>query len=86
MPRRTQIRCRTSRLSQRHRVECAGSNQSSKLNVDSAILLYINNEKMRNNCSICIKKIKSAANVEQFRYVGLEPQAATGSSMELTLG
>ena len=32
------------------------------------------------------RKIKSAANVEQLRYAGLEPQAATGSSMELTLG
>ena len=32
------------------------------------------------------RKIKSAANVEQLRYAGLDPQAATGSSMELTLG
>jgi len=32
------------------------------------------------------RKIKSAANVEQIRYAGLPPQAATGSSMELTLG
>jgi hypothetical protein len=32
------------------------------------------------------QKIKSAANDQQLRYVGLAPQAATGSSMELTLG
>ena len=32
------------------------------------------------------QKIKSTANVEQLGYAGLDPQAATGSSMELTLG
>ena len=32
------------------------------------------------------RKIKSAADVELLRYAGLEPQAATGSSMELTVG
>ena len=32
------------------------------------------------------RKIKSTAKIEQLRYAGMDPQAATGSSMELTLG
>ena len=53
--------------------------------MDSAILLYINNENEKQMLNL-YRKIKSTAKIEQLRYAGMEPQAATGSSMELTLG
>ena len=85
MPGRMQIRCKTTRLSQHRRDECEGSNQHNKLTVDPAILLYISQRNMREIHSICIEK----SNQPQKEYTaasGCRAQAATGSSMELTLG